>query len=122
MSSDRFNAALLQRIDRLEKLLLARDEQLRSALADRDAQITALQVELKEWKEDGYRRWLWSGSGKQTTGFHITSQRNRDSFEEVVPTSSEGFVMTDGYTAYNAIPTGQHAECWAHILRKARWS
>ena len=72
------------------------------------------------WKEDGYRRWLWNGSGQQTTCFHITSQRNRDSFEELVPTSFAGLVMTDGYTAYNAIPEGQHAECWAHILRKAR--
>ena len=69
-----------------------------------------LQLDETGWKEDGYRRWLWSGSG----------QRNRDRFEEVVPTSFGGLVMTDGYTAYNAIPAGKHAECWAHILRKAR--
>lgn len=79
-----------------------------------------LHVDETGWKEDGYRRWLWNGSGEQTTCFHITSQRNRDSFEEVVPNNFEGIVISDGYTAYNTIPAGQHAECWAHVLRKAR--
>ena len=72
------------------------------------------------WREDGYRRWMWSGSGEKTSCFHITAGRDRESFEEVVPPSYSGFVMTDGYTAYHNIPAKQHAGCWAHILRKAR--
>ena len=79
-----------------------------------------LHVDETGWKEDGYRRWLWNGSGEHTTCFHITSQRNRDSLEEMIPNNFDGIVVTDGYTAYNQIPTGQHAECWAHVLRKAR--
>jgi len=72
------------------------------------------------WREDGWRAWLWSASGQNTACAHITGHRDRDSFEQLVPPTYPGFVMTDGYTAYNAIDEDQHAGCWAHNLRKAR--
>ena len=33
------------------------------------------------WCEDGFRRWMWSGSGEKTSCFHITTGRDRESFE-----------------------------------------
>ena len=72
------------------------------------------------WREDGFRRWMWNGSGQNTSCFHITEGRDRESFEEVIRSSFPGIVVTDGYTAYHGIPADQHAGCWAHILRKAR--
>ena len=79
-----------------------------------------LHVDETGWREDGWRAWLWSASGQNTACAHITGYRDRDSFEQLVPTTYQGFVMTDGYTAYNAIDEGKHAGCWAHHLRKAR--
>lgn len=72
------------------------------------------------WWVDGSRAWLFAATTEELSVFHISPHRDRDTFEQVVPSWYTGITATDAYSVYDYLPEARHPQCWGHVLRTAR--
>jgi len=72
------------------------------------------------WWMDGSRAWLFAATTEELSVFHISSHRDRETFERIVPTWYAGIIATDAYSVYDSLPERRHPQCWGHVLRTAR--
>ena len=72
------------------------------------------------WWEDGSRAWLFAATTETVSVSHISHHRDRETFEQLVPTWYPGITATDAYSVYDYLPERRHPQCWGHVLRTAR--
>jgi IS1 family transposase len=68
------------------------------------------------WYEKGQLCWLWVAITKTIAVFHIGSRR-KEELLFLITDAFIGWLVTDGYGAYNSYQQRQH--CLAHLIRKA---
>lgn len=68
------------------------------------------------WRQDGQNGWVWSFSTPTVRYFLYRPSRGGEVVAEVLGEEFGGVLMSDFYAAYNRMD-GQHAKCWAHLVR-----
>jgi transposase len=63
---------------------------------------------------------MHAATSENLSVFLITPNRDRESFEALVPRTWKGLVVSDDYSIYDHLPQSRHPQCWAHVLRTAR--
>ena len=91
------------------------------------------------WAVGGRRHWLWVAACRTAAAFAVCAGRGRDGLESVLgPLGPDpppgpgvadplagfpGFVTSDRYATYDALPTDSRQACWAHLVRDfTKWS
>lgn len=101
-------------------------EVLHTVAARGAAAVAALQAQVRaspvvhgdetSWRQNGQNGWVWSFSTPTVRSFLYRPSRGGEVVTEVLGAEFGGVLMTDFYAAYNRMD-GQHAKCWAHLLR-----
>lgn len=72
------------------------------------------------WRIDGNSAQLWYAGNDQVALYHADPSRGSDVAVAIFGSAFGGYLVADGYAAYNAInPKGRQA-CLAHLMRRAR--
>lgn len=104
--------------DRLTPLLAAMRRDLLAAQVIHSDE-TTLQVLKEPDRRADQRSYMWlnvTGTGPPIVLYHYAPSRSRAVVEHLL-SGYRGTLVTDGYAAYDSIPT-RHAGCWAHARRK----
>ena len=86
-------------------------------LAESGTDLAALHADETGWKEGNKLLWLWVFVTSLTVYFKI-GRRSRETFNNVIGSAFEGWLMSDGYNVYRHY--AKRLRCWAHLIRKAR--
>lgn len=72
------------------------------------------------WRMNGENWWLWSFTTKQGTRYVIEETRGGGVPQLVLGTENKNrVIISDGYAVYQKL-TGEHQQCWVHLLRNAK--
>jgi transposase len=80
-------------------------------------QATSVNVDETGWKERGQRSWLWVAVAALVTVFVIAPSRGRKVLHGLLGEEYPGYVGSDRYSAYSALPPERRQVCWAHLQR-----
>jgi transposase len=80
-------------------------------------QTARVNVDETGWKERGKRSWLWVAVGSLVTVFVIAPSRGRKVLHGLLGEDYPGYVGSDRYSAYSALPPERRQVCWAHLQR-----
>ena len=69
------------------------------------------------WKLRGQRYWLWVAVAAMATLFVISPSRGRKVLHDLIGADYPGYVGSDRYSAYSALPPERRQVCWAHLRR-----
>jgi transposase len=70
------------------------------------------------WRVNGRTHWLWCFSNTSTTVYFIHSSRGSPALREFFHETFKGTLVTDFWSAYDAIAGCQRQFCLAHLLRE----
>lgn len=105
--------ALSQMIARTARGLEGEWENLKTALLDQ----RYLHADETGWRIDGDNGWLWSFANQDLSFYTIEDSRGQKVVEKVLGKSYGGTLISDFYSAYNAIDC-EKQKCWPHLLRE----
>ena len=71
------------------------------------------------WREDGIHQFVWYAGNQDVAVFHIDAHRSAEAAKVLLGERIDGLLVTDAYSAYNAIEVLARQSCLAHLLRKA---
>jgi transposase len=80
-------------------------------------QAASVNVDETGWKERGQRSWLWVVVAAVVTVFTIAPSRGRKVLHGLLGEAYPGYVGSDRYSAYSALPPERRQVCWAHLRR-----
>jgi transposase len=69
------------------------------------------------WREQQYRRWLWTVVTTQVSVFVIATGRGTAVLQTLIGQWYAGIIASDRAKAYNARPLRERQLCWAHLMR-----
>jgi transposase len=72
------------------------------------------------WRQDADNHYVWYGGNESLAVYGITDNRSADSAVQLLGHEFDGALVTDGYTAYNAVNARHRQTCWSHIHRRCR--
>jgi len=81
---------------------------------------TTVQVLKEAGRRPDQKSYMWvqvAGTGPPIVLYHYAPSRARSVVNELLD-GYAGTLVTDGYSAYDALPRVRHAGCWAHARRK----
>lgn len=72
------------------------------------------------WRMNGENWWLWVFTTKEGTRFVIEESRGKGIPQNVLGDENQRrVIISDGYAVYQKL-TGEHQQCWVHLLRNAK--
>ena len=74
-------------------------------------------VDETSWKVAGKLCWLWLAATQTVAVFLIHARRGLEALQALLGESIEGWVGSDRWSAYAALPAWQRQICWAHLKR-----
>lgn len=80
-------------------------------------QAAHVNVDETGWKLRGRRNWLWVAVAAMATVFVIAQSRGRKVLHDLIGADYPGYVGSDRYSAYSALPPERRQVCWAHLRR-----
>jgi len=80
-------------------------------------QAAHVNVDETGWKLRGRRHWLWVAVAAMVTVFVIDPSRGRRVLHGLIGADYPGYVGSDRYSAYSALPPERRQVCWAHLRR-----
>src|SRR5207248_5301867 len=102
----------------------ALEQEVSAALAGAHAQAvtTVRQAPVKNvdetgWKEGGQKRWLWVAASKTVAAFLIHARRGIAGLNALLGGTVKGFLISDRWSAYNAVAVRRRQVCCAHLKR-----
>jgi len=105
---------LLQMWYRLQEILFAWYEQIhREAL-----QSAVLHADETGWRTDGKTNWLWCFSNRNLTFYMIDRSRGSPALTKFFLEEFAGTLITDFWSAYNAVCCADRQMCLVHLLRE----
>ncbi len=105
---------LLQMWQRLQKILFAWYEQIHSeALAS-----AVLHGDETGWRTNGKTHWLWCFSNQSVTYYLIDRSRGSPALAKFFVDEFAGTLITDFWSAYNAVTCAARQTCLVHLLRE----
>lgn len=99
-------------------LALMREDLLKARVVHSD--VTTVQVLKEAGRRPDQRSYMWvqvTGTGPPIVLYHYAPSRARSVVTELFG-GYQGALVTDGYSAYDALPGARHAGCWTHARRK----
>jgi len=72
------------------------------------------------WRVNGKTHWLWCFSNDTTTVYLIHPSRGSPALDEFFKEAFKGALITDFWSAYDAIAKGDRQFCLAHLLRELK--
>ncbi|KXB00153.1 hypothetical protein AKJ40_01775 [candidate division MSBL1 archaeon SCGC-AAA259M10] len=82
----------------------------------RDAE--AVHVDETSFSVGGEYWWLWSFSNDEHVLYRLVNSRGSNVLEEVLGEDFDGWIISDGLSAYSAF-TEKQQRCWSHLFREA---
>lgn len=77
----------------------------------------AVHADETSWRESNRKSWLWTGVGPDATVFLIRESRGGAVAKELLGEDLQGTLISDRWSGYNWVDTGQRQVCWAHLIR-----
>jgi transposase len=74
-------------------------------------------VDETSWKVAGKLCWLWLAATQTVAVFLIHARRGLEALQALLGASIAGWVGSDRWSAYAALPAWQRQICWAHLRR-----
>jgi len=74
-------------------------------------------VEETSWKRSGKRCWLWLAATQTVAAFVIHARRGLEGLVALLGERVQGWVGSDRWSVYAAIPAECRQICWAHLKR-----
>jgi transposase len=69
------------------------------------------------WKQAGCKRWLWAAVTTQAALFVIHLRRGVAGLRALLGAAVQGLIVSDRWSAYQAVPVERRQLCWAHLRR-----
>jgi transposase len=105
---------LIQMWYRLQELLFEWYEQIHS-----EAMSSAvLHCDETGWRVDGKTNWLWCFTNPDSTFYMIDRSRGSPALQKFFTTEFDGTLVTDFWSAYNAVACADRQMCLVHLLRE----
>jgi transposase len=98
---------------RLQEILFPWYEQIQDEALD----AAVLHADETGWRVNGRRHWLWCFSHARGTYYMIDQGRGRPAVAKFFRRALAGTLVTDFWSAYNAVVCGRRQVCLAHLLR-----
>jgi transposase len=70
------------------------------------------------WHLNGVLVWLWCFCSDRETFYAIDESRGHAALEKFFVEEFRGTLVTDFWSAYDAVKTRMNQKCWAHLLRE----
>lgn len=74
-------------------------------------------VDETSWKVAGKLCWLWLAATQTVAAFVIHARRGLEGFAALLGAQAQGWVGSDRWSVYAALPPWQRQICWAHLKR-----
>src|SRR5262249_8081971 len=74
-------------------------------------------VEETGWKQAGKRRWLWAAVTATAALFVVHRRRGAVGLRALLGEAVPGLIVSDRWSAYQAVPLCRRQVCWAHLRR-----
>jgi len=106
----------------LSEMIKRTSKELRSAYDDIKTSLlnqNHLHADETSWRVDGNNAWLWSFANDDLSFYLIDESRGKKVVKNVLGDSFNGTLITDFYSAYNAINCDKQ-KCWVHLLRELK--
>ena len=88
-------------------------QQARQAVAEADVK----HLDETGWKEQGKKRWLWTGAIASAVVFLIHPRRNLTALKDLLGQTMSGILCSDRWCVYDHWPLDRRQVCWAHLKR-----
>jgi transposase len=105
---------LVQMWHRLADLLFVWYEQLHQEGLDE----TKLHADETSWRVSGNTHWLWCFTGPNVVYYLIDRSRGSPALQKFFTRALEGTLITDFWSAYDAVQCADQQKCWPHLLRE----
>ncbi len=105
---------LVQMWYRLQELLFEWYEQIRQEALES----AVLQADETGWRVDGKTNWLWCFTNADCTYYLIDRSRGSPALAKFFTSEFQGTLVTDFWSAYNAIACADRQMCLVHLLRE----
>jgi len=105
---------LVQMWHRLADLLFDWYEQLHQEGLDE----TKLHADETSWRVSGNTHWLWCFTGPNVVYYLIDRSRGSPALQKFFTRALEGTLITDFWSAYDAVQCADQQKCWPHLLRE----
>ena len=80
----------------------------------------SVNVDETGWRDDGNPIWLWVFATKDAVLYHFDKSRGGKVVIEILGKKYEGVLISDFFSAYNAIEAKAKQRCLAHFLREIK--
>jgi transposase len=87
-------------------------------IAEQARESAVLHADETGWRMNGQPRWLWCFAGKDTCWYIIDRSRGSPALEKFFIEAFEGVLITDFWSAYNAVCAQERQCCLVHLLRE----
>ena len=108
------SGGLLQMWRRLAEILLSWYEQI----AEEAKKSAVLHADETGWRVDGTTYWLWCFTSADTTFYMVNRTRGSPALQQFFQEAFAGTLVTDFWSAYDAVVCEGRQYCLAHLLRE----
>lgn len=108
------SGGLIQMWYRLQEILFEWYEQIHQEAL----QSAVLHADETGWRTDGKTHWLWCFGNNDCTFYLIDRSRGSPALEKFFTTEFAGTLVTDFWSAYNAVACADRQMCLVHLLRE----
>ena len=100
--------------ERLAQVLLPWYEHIGEQLK----QAGVLHADETGWRVEGVTHWLWCFTSPRATYYMIDRSRGSPALSQFFTTALDGVLVTDFWSAYNAVACADRQVCLSHLLRE----
>ena len=108
------SGGLVQMWYRLQEILFAWYAQIHAEAL----QSAVLHADETGWRVDGKTHWLWCFTNSETTFYMIDRSRGSPALAKFFTDEFNGTLITDFWSAYNAVACADRQMCLVHLLRE----
>ena len=87
-------------------------------IAEQARKSAVLHADETGWRMNGQPRWLWCFAGKDTCWYMIDRSRGSPALEKFFIDTFDGVLVSDFWSAYNAVCAKERQCCLVHLLRE----
>ena len=81
-------------------------------------QAAVLHADETGWRVNGQTHWLWCFATRDATFYLIDRSRGSPALQKFFVEEFQGALLTDFWSAYDAVVCGDRQRCWPHLLRE----
>jgi transposase len=83
-------------------------------------QSAVLHADETGWRVNGRTHWLWCFAGRDLTYYQIDASCGAPALAKFFQEQFAGTLVSDFWSAYDALAVGDRQRCWVHLLRELK--